>query len=88
MADDGPDDMTPPKDGEEEMTVVVPPPKGSKISGEAEKDKEGDIKMADGEEGKAKDAARETVDPKVKTIAGKLTNIPPRGLSTHLPARH
>ena len=75
MADDGSDNTRPPhKEGEDEMTVVVPPPKGSKLSSEAEKDKEGDIKMADGEEAKAKDDSTEKVDPKVKTIAGKLTN--------------
>ena len=71
MADDGPDDPRQHKDGEEEMTVVVPPPKGSKLSGDAEKDKEGDIKMADGEEASATEDTVEKIDPKEKTMAGK-----------------
>ena len=71
MADDGSDSTRPHKEGEDEMTVVVPPPKGTKLSGEAEKDKEGDIKMADGEEDAKEEAPAETVDPKVKTIAGE-----------------
>ena len=74
MADDGSDNTRAHKEGEEEMTVVVPPPKGSKLSSETEKDKEGDIKMADGDEEKAKGDSTEKIDPKVKTIAGKLTD--------------
>ena len=71
MAEDGPDDARPNKDGEDEMTVVLPLPKGSIISGESEKDKEGDIKMADGEADIKEEAIVDTVDPKVKTVAGE-----------------
>lgn len=71
MAEDGPDDARPHKDGEDEMTVVLPLPKGSIISGESEKDKEGDIKMADGGADIKEEAMVDTVDPKVKTVAGE-----------------
>lgn len=72
MADDGSQNKRPHKEGEEEMTVVVPPLKGSKVSGDSDKDKEGDIKMADGNEDQSNDTKPETVDPKAKTITGKI----------------
>ena len=58
------------KNGEEEMTVVVPPPKGSKLSGEPGKDPEGDTAM--GNVDKAEDGAQavEEMDPKVKAVIG------------------
>lgn len=55
------------KDGDEEMTVVVPPAKGSKQpSGVPTADNDGDVSM--GEEG-AEDGAVK-VDPVAQTVAG------------------
>jgi len=59
------------KDGEEEITVVVPPPNSSKLSGEPAKDEEGDIAMNEPDSTEAKEPAAEVVDPKVKAISGK-----------------
>lgn len=56
------------KDGDDKMTVVVPPPKSSKLNGEPGKDAEGDVTMEGSEEAKVPDA--EAVDPKVKAVAG------------------
>jgi 26S proteasome regulatory subunit N3 len=56
------------KEGEEEMTVVVPPSKGKGLS---KKDNEGDVAM-DGEE-VAEDEGAVKEDPVVKTVAGMLT---------------
>lgn len=71
MVDDGPEKIKTDanKDGEDEMTVVVPPPKGIKLSGEPGKDAEGDIAMDNvvSAEHISQDAE---VDPKVKAIAG------------------
>ena len=71
MVDESPEKAKPGahKEGEDEMTVVLPPPKGSKLSGDPSKDAEGDIAMGnaskpDGEE------ANEQIDPKVKAIQG------------------
>lgn len=71
MSGDDVDRGTLPKDGEDEMTVVVPPPKSSKLSAEPEKDPEGDVAMDDS--GKSEDVAdsEKTVDPKVQAVSGK-----------------
>lgn len=60
------------KEGEEEMTVVVPPSKGSKLSAPPSKDTDGDVVMdgpadVDGEEGEEK------IDPVAKAVAGTQT---------------
>ena len=52
--------------GDEKMTVVVPPTKGSRLSGEKGTDKEGDVAM-EGDEG---EDAEPEVDPKTKAIQG------------------
>ena len=59
------------KDGDEEMTVVVPPAKGSKLSGEPAKDDEGDVAMNGATEDDVKEPAEPVVDPKSKAITGK-----------------
>ena len=65
MANDKPEK----KEGDEEMTVVVPPSKGAKLSSDPLEDPEGDLKMADGDEARAKKP--EAVDPKIKTVSGE-----------------
>lgn len=54
---------------EEEMTVVVPPPKGSKLSGPPPKDTDGDVAM-DGSEERAEDDGAVKTDPVAKTVSG------------------
>ena len=58
------------KDGDEEMTVVVPPPKASKLSGAPQKDPEGDIAMNGAAEVEAKESVEQVEDPKNKAVAG------------------
>lgn len=68
MVNDGPEKAKAGiKEGEEEMTVVVPPPKSSKLSGEPSKDQEGDITMENTD--KSSSVSPE-LDPKAKAIAG------------------
>lgn len=58
------------KEGDEEMTVVVPPSKGSKLAAPPSKDNEGDVAM-DGfvdEEGANSTALK--VDPIAQTVSG------------------
>ncbi|KAL4799434.1 isoprenoid synthase domain-containing protein [Aspergillus venezuelensis] len=57
--------------GDQKMTVVVPPPKGSSMSGEKGQDQEGDVTMegADGEE------LSPGVDPRTKAIQDIQTNF-------------
>ena len=57
------------KEGEEEMTVVVPPSKGQKLSGVGKKDDEGDVAM-DVEEPAEEEDGAEKVDPVAKAVAG------------------
>ncbi|RAL06381.1 proteasome regulatory particle lid subunit RPN3 [Aspergillus ibericus CBS 121593] len=57
--------------GDEKMTVVVPPTKGSRLSGEKGSDKEGDVAM----EGVEGEEAEPEVDPKVKAIQDIKTNF-------------
>lgn len=72
MVDDGPEKVKLGKEGDDEMTVVVPPPKGSKLSGEPGKDEEGDVTMDNAEAAEAAGPDADRVDPKVKAVAGQL----------------
>ena len=63
----------PGKDGEEEMTVVVPPSKGSKLVPERPQDADGDVTM-DPTPDTALNA--EGADPTTKIVAGSLTMLP------------
>ena len=58
-------------DGDEEMTVVVPPSKGSRLSGEPGQEKDEDVSM-EGAEGDDAKAQKVEVDPKVKAVSGKF----------------
>lgn len=59
------------KEGEDEMTVVVPPPKSSTLSGAPSKDEEGDVVMDDTEATENEEPATEKVDPVAKAISGQ-----------------
>lgn len=56
--------------GDEEMTVVVPPPKSSKLAGDHGRDEEGDVAMEGTEKTAAEGQDDEQLDPKVKAVAG------------------
>ncbi|KIN00895.1 hypothetical protein OIDMADRAFT_162819 [Oidiodendron maius Zn] len=64
------------KEGEEEMTVVVPPSKGSKLSAPPPKDNEGDVAMDGFEEESGADTSAPKVDPVAQTIADIKSNFP------------
>ena len=70
MVDDGPEKVKvgTSTEGEDEMTVVVPPPKSSKLSGEPGKDDEGDVAMGNTDN---TDVVSPELDPKAKAVAGK-----------------
>jgi 26S proteasome regulatory subunit N3 len=57
------------KEGEEEMTVVVPPPKGSKLSAPLPKDGDGDVDMGGSEKAVEEDAGAVKIDPVTKTVS-------------------
>ncbi|EPE35984.1 Winged helix DNA-binding protein [Glarea lozoyensis ATCC 20868] len=63
------------KDGEEEMTVVVPPSKASKLSSSPGKDQEGDVVM-EGEEQTAEDDGAVKVDPVTKAVSDIKNSFP------------
>lgn len=65
------------KEGDEEMTVVVPPSKSSKLSSPPVKDTEGDIAMDGFEDEKTEDAGAVKVDPVAKAISGLRTSSSP-----------
>ena len=71
MVDDGPEKVKvgTNNEGEDEMTVVVPPPKSSKLSGEPGKDEEGDTAMENTEKS---DSVIPELDPQAKAVAGKI----------------
>ena len=58
------------KEGEEEMTVVVPPSKGSKLSAPPPKDNDGDVAMDSAEGINGEDAGAPKDDPVAKAVAG------------------
>ena len=73
MADDGAEQVKvgTGKEGEDEMVLVVPPPKSSKLSGEPDKDEEGDVAMENTERAEAGEPEAEEIDPKVKAVSGQ-----------------
>ena len=71
MVDDGPEKVKIGNEAEDEMTVVVPPPKSSKLSGEPGKDDEGDIAMDNIEGAETTGPEANQVDPKVKAVTGQ-----------------
>ena len=78
MEGDGPDKGKPQKDGDDEMTVVVPPPNSTKLSADPEKDDEGDLSMEDAQQ---KDGpGKERADALVKVFKGNAK--PPNLLNT------
>ncbi len=58
------------KEGEEEMTVVVPPSKGNKLSAPPVKDTEGDFAMDGPVDETVEDAGAVKVDPVAKAVSG------------------
>lgn len=60
------------KEGEDEMTLVVPPPKSSKLSGEPNKDEEGDVAM---ENTNKSDNISSELDPRAKAVADVKANF-------------
>lgn len=64
------------KEGEEEMTVIVPPSKGSKLSALPPKDNDGDVAMDGAEEMNGEDAGVPKVDPVAKAVADIKSNFP------------
>ncbi len=63
---------------EEEMTVVVPPSKGSKLSAPPPKDTDGDVAMDGAEELNGEDAGAVKNDPVAQAVAGSYSSIPSR----------
>ncbi|KAE8412740.1 hypothetical protein BDV36DRAFT_287615 [Aspergillus pseudocaelatus] len=55
--------------GDEKMTVVVPPTKGSRLSGDKGQDQEGDVAM-EGAEGDESQKPEPEIDPRAKAIQG------------------
>lgn len=72
MEDDGHGPVKADRDADEEMTVVVPPPKSSKLSGEQGKDSRGDITMDNIDRTESGTEEAEKIDPKVKAAAGMI----------------
>lgn len=64
------------KEGDEEMTVVVPPSKASKLSAPPVKDTEGDVPMDGFEDENVEDAGALKVDPVAKAVADIKSNFP------------
>ena len=72
MVDDGPEKVKAgDHKGEDEMTVVVPPPKSSKLAGDGP-DSQDQTAMEGVEETEKQSSEAEKIDPKVKAITGLL----------------
>lgn len=69
MVDEAPAKMNGNKEGEDEMTVVVPPPKSSKLAGDGQ-DLQGDSAMEGVEKTDEQSLEKDQLDPKVKAVAG------------------
>ena len=65
------------KEGEDEMTVVVPAPKGSKLAAPPpgkDRDGDGDVAMDGSEETGVQDDGAVKVDPVVQAVGGRSTS--------------
>ena len=60
---------------DDEMTVIVPPSKGPKLSGEPGQDPEGDVEMGDTDKENA-ETKEKPIDPKKQAIVGKQVTGP------------
>ncbi|KAL8738217.1 MAG: hypothetical protein Q9181_000943 [Wetmoreana brouardii] len=74
MEDDGHQPVKEDKDADEEMTVVVPPPKSSKLSGGHGESPQGDTTMDNSDQTKAGTGEAEAVDPRIKAAADIKAN--------------
>ncbi|KAL8724753.1 MAG: hypothetical protein Q9166_007767 [cf. Caloplaca sp. 2 TL-2023] len=74
MVDEGHEPVKVNGDADEEMTVVVPPPKSSKLSGEQDKGLQGDIAMDNTDQKGSGAEEAESVDPKVKAVSDIKAN--------------
>ncbi|KAB8267134.1 terpenoid synthase [Aspergillus minisclerotigenes] len=68
--------------GDEKMTVVVPPTKGSRLSGDKGQDQEGDVAM-EGAEGDETQKPEPEVDPRAKAIQGWCSCISSNDIKTN-----
>ncbi|KAK0113909.1 26S proteasome non-ATPase regulatory subunit [Cadophora gregata f. sp. sojae] len=64
------------KEGDEEMTVVVPPSKGTKLSAPPPKDTDGDVAMDGFEGAEGEDAGAVKINPVAKAVADIKSNFP------------
>ncbi|KAH8661525.1 proteasome regulatory subunit C-terminal-domain-containing protein [Tricladium varicosporioides] len=64
------------KDGDEEMTVVVPPSKGSKLSAPTNKDNDSHVAMDIDEDASGEDAGAVKIDPVTKAVSDIKGNFP------------
>lgn len=71
------------KEGEDEMTVVVPPHKSSNLSAPPNKDAEGDVAMEDTDKAANDETVSEKVDPVAKAISGKSLTSSDRSRNFH-----
>lgn len=60
------------KEGDEEMTVVVPPSKSSTTPNGTDQSKDGDLVMNSAADGNDQQKSEPSLDPKEKAVLGKL----------------
>lgn len=72
MVDEGPEAVKANGEADEEMTVVVPPLRNSKPSGEQDKDTNGDITMDNADKVENGEEEAQQVDPKIKAVSGTI----------------
>lgn len=70
MVDEGHETVKANGEADEEMTVVLPPPRNSKPLGEQDKDTHGDIAMNDTDRVENGEEEVQKVDPKIKAVLG------------------
>jgi hypothetical protein len=63
------------KQGDDEMTVVVPPPNSSKLTGKGPKDADASTKMDVDDDEEDEEEVEVPVDPKVKAVQGNIDDI-------------
>ena len=72
MVDEGLETLKANGEADDEMTVVVPPPRNSKAISEQDKDTNGDIAMDNTTQEESGEEDVQKVDPKIKAVSGMI----------------
>ncbi len=88
MVDEGPETVKANGEADEEMTVVVPPPRNPKLVSGQNKDTNGDMTMDNADKLENEEEEAQQVDPKIKAVSGTICCCPLLPRADHRTTRY